>query len=105
MAPATGGRSGLRVGASSCGMSVTRSSSSKVDSPGEHVTQAALEERSHAVGPGGVRDLVGGGALADTPLDLGVHRQHLDDAEPAAVAGLGALRAAHRACTAAFPPG
>ena len=63
----------------------------------QDVAQPAVEQRAHAVGRARLGDLIGGGALADPPLQLGVHGEHFDDAEPAPIAGHGALGTADRA--------
>jgi len=61
----------------------------------ERSIDGALEQGSHAVLPGGLRDGVGRGTGADEPFHLGIHREDLHHAEPAPVSGLGALGASH----------
>src|SRR5262245_41742012 len=53
-----------------------------------------VAQRPHAELHGGILDDVGGGALEDQLADGLVHRQELEDARAAAVAGVGAVLAA-----------
>ncbi len=92
----TAGRLRRAVRERPVGGSVTRSSSSTRGLAGENVAQAAFPQRLHAPCSRRHGHLIGGGTQADQALELGIHRQHLHDAEASTIPGHGALGATDR---------